>query len=86
MNVKGFSLVEVMVSSFIIAIALLGLASMQSIALKSVDTAQQLSLANSLLVDITERMQLNQVWLATPTHSLQHFKFKRSNVHTSQLC
>ncbi|AGH80358.1 type IV pilus assembly protein [Psychromonas sp. CNPT3] len=63
MKVKGFSLIEVMVSSFIVAIALLGLASMQSVALKTVGTTQQISLANSLLVDITERMQLNHVWL-----------------------
>ncbi len=63
MRAQGFSLLEVMISSFILAIGILGLAGMQSVAVKSVTEVQQRTLANSLLVDITERMQLNNVWL-----------------------
>lgn len=63
MKQTGFSLIEIMISSFILAIGILGLAGMQTLAVKSVDEVQQRTLANSLLVDITERMQLNHVWL-----------------------
>lgn len=64
LNEKGFSLLEVMISSFIIAVGILGLAAMQSIALKSSLEVQQRSLADSLLLDIVERMELNHIWLA----------------------
>ena len=60
---KGFSLVEIMISGFILALGLLGLAGMQSTAVKSTIEIQQRTLANSLVVDITERMQLNRLWL-----------------------
>jgi hypothetical protein len=39
---------------------------MQSMAVKSTIEIQQRSLANSLVIDITERMQLNHVWLLEP--------------------
>lgn len=62
MKINGFSLIEVMISSFILALALLGLAGMQSTAVKSRIEIQQRSLANSLLADISERMLLNRLW------------------------
>ena len=43
---KGFSLVEIMISGFILALGLLGLAGMQSTAVKSTIEIQQRTLAN----------------------------------------
>ena len=63
MKMRGFSLIEIMISSFILALGVLGLVSMQSIALKSTVEIQQRTLANSLIADISERMQLNRLWL-----------------------
>ncbi len=59
----GFSLIEILISGFILALGLLGLAGMQSTAVKSTIEIQQRTLANSLIADITERMQLNRLWL-----------------------
>ncbi len=63
MKMSGFSLIEVMIGSFILAIGLLGVAGVQMTAVKSTLETQQRTLANSLVVDISERMQLNSVWL-----------------------
>lgn len=63
MKMRGFSLIEIMISSFILALGVLGLVSMQSMALKSTVEIQQRTLANSLIADISERMQLNRLWL-----------------------
>ncbi|WP_169719626.1 type IV pilus modification protein PilV [Psychromonas aquimarina] len=63
MKMHGFSLIEIMITSFILALGLLGLAGMQSTAVKSNIEIQQRTLANSLITDISERMQLNRVWL-----------------------
>ena len=63
MKMRGFSLIEIMISSFILALSLLGLAGMQSTAIKSTVEIQQRTLANSLVADISERMQLNRSWL-----------------------
>lgn len=63
MRMNGFSLIEVLITSFILALGLLGLAGMQSTAIKSTIEIQQRTIANSLVADITERMQLNRVWL-----------------------
>ena len=63
MKMSGFSLIEIMISSFILALGLLGLAGMQSTAIKSTVEIQQRTLANSLVADISERMQLNRLWL-----------------------
>ncbi|WP_354623353.1 type IV pilus modification protein PilV [Psychromonas sp. MME2] len=69
MKMDGFSLIEIMISSFILALGLLGLAGMQSTALKSTIEIQQRTLANSLIADISERMQLNRQWLKEPSNS-----------------
>lgn len=63
MNQRGFSLLEIMISSFIMALGLLGLAGMQSTAVKSSVEIQQRTLANSLISDINQRMLLNKEWL-----------------------
>jgi len=71
MEQRGFSLIEIMISSFILALGLLGLAGMQSTAVKSTIEIEQRNLANSLLTDITERMQLNRLWLLEAGNSYQ---------------
>ena len=48
MKQRGFSLIEIMISSFILALGLLGLARMQSTAVKSTIEIEQRNLANSL--------------------------------------
>ena len=63
MKMSGFSLIEIMISSFILALGLLGLAGMQSTSIKSIVEIQQRTLANSLVAEISERMQLNRFWL-----------------------
>ncbi len=63
MKMYGFSLIEIMISSFILALGFLGLAGMQSTAIKSTIEIEQRTLANSLVADITERMKLNRLWL-----------------------
>lgn len=63
MKNRGFSLIEIMISSFILALGLLGLAGMQSTAVKSTIEIQQRTLANSLVADMSERMFLNRLWL-----------------------
>ncbi|MCG6201142.1 type IV pilus modification protein PilV [Psychromonas antarctica] len=63
MKKAGFSLIEIMITSFVLALGLLGLAGMQSTAIKSRVEIQQRTLANSLAADISERMQLNRQWL-----------------------
>ncbi|MCW8994452.1 MAG: type IV pilus modification protein PilV [Psychromonas sp.] len=68
MKMSGFSLIEIMISSFILALGLLGLAGMQSTAVKSTVEIQQRTLANALVADINERMQLNRAWLQEAGH------------------
>lgn len=63
MKSSGFSLIELMISSFILALGLLGLAGMQSTAVKSTVEIGQRTLANSLVADMSERMFLNRIWL-----------------------
>ncbi|WP_019615574.1 type IV pilus modification protein PilV [Psychromonas ossibalaenae] len=69
MKEKGFSLIEIMVSCFIFAIGCLSLAGMQSVAVKSLIEVEQRALADSLLVDITERMQMNRAWLSNSANN-----------------
>jgi type IV pilus assembly protein PilV len=56
----GFSLLEVLISIFILAIGLLGLAALQTTSLKNNHSAQYRTTATVLTYDIIERMRLNQ--------------------------
>jgi len=69
MKITGFSLIEVMISSFILALGLLSLAGMQSMAVKSMVEVQQRTLANALALEIAERMQLNRLWQQSDGHN-----------------
>lgn len=56
---KGFTLVEILVSMVILAIGLLGLASMQLIALKDNQDAYLYSQATALASDMSDRVRVN---------------------------
>ncbi len=59
--IKGFSLLEVMIAVFILAIGLLGLAHLQAITLKQNESAYLRSQVSALAADIFDRMRANQV-------------------------
>lgn len=57
---RGFSMIEVLVTVLILAIGLLGLAGLQSTALRSNHSAYLRSQATVLAYDITDRMRANR--------------------------
>lgn len=57
---KGLSLIEVLISVFILAVGLLGLAAMQLQSLKYTQGSQWRSQANFLAYDIVERIRANR--------------------------
>ncbi|WP_394754831.1 type IV pilus modification protein PilV [Crenothrix sp.] len=59
--VKGFTLVEVLVATVIMAIGLLGLAAMQTIALKDNQDAFFYTQASSLAYEMSDRIKANAV-------------------------
>ena len=56
---RGLTMVEVLVAMLIFAIGLLGVAGMQSLALKSTDNSNMRSLVNIHAYEIVERMRAN---------------------------
>lgn len=58
-NQTGFTLLEVMVAVFVLAIGLLGMAHLQTLSLKANKTAELTSQATILAVDIFDRMRAN---------------------------
>lgn len=58
---NGLSLIEVLISVFILAVGLLGLAAMQLQSLKYTQGSQWRSQANFLAYDIVERIRANRV-------------------------
>ena len=61
---KGLSLIEVLISVFILAVGLLGLAAMQLQSLKYTQGSQWRSQANFLAYDIVERIRANRASVA----------------------
>ncbi len=57
---SGFSLMEVMIALFVLSIGLLGLAALQSVALKANHSAYHRSQATFLAYDIMDRMRANR--------------------------
>lgn len=57
---KGDSLIEILVTLIIMAVGLLGLASMQMISLKNINNSQFRSLATNYAYDMAERMRANK--------------------------
>ncbi|MGZ8945656.1 MAG: type IV pilus modification protein PilV [Methylococcaceae bacterium] len=63
----GFTLIEVLVSMIILAIGLLGLASLQGISLKNNQDAFLFSQANALAYEMSDRIKVNrQGWVTIP--------------------
>jgi type IV pilus assembly protein PilV len=56
----GFTLLEVLIAALVLAIGLLGLASLYAVGLKSADSANQRTKATLLAEDIFERMRANR--------------------------
>jgi len=59
-NNKGFTLLEVMIAVFILAVGLLGLANLQVLSLKNNHSAQYRTSATVIAYDIIDRMRLNR--------------------------
>ncbi len=60
---KGFNLIEITISSMLIAVSLLAALSMQNVASRDAVEARQTTHANMLAMDMLERIQLNSHWL-----------------------
>lgn len=58
---RGFSLIEVMVAAFILAIGLLGLAGLQTVSLKNNHSAQLRTEAVVHIYNIIDRMRINKL-------------------------
>lgn len=69
-NKNGFSLLEVLISIFILAIGLLGLAALQTTSLKNNHSAQHRTSATVLTYDILDRMRLNPTLVLAPSRRL----------------
>lgn len=61
---RGFTMVEVMITVFVVAIGLLSAAALQATAKKAAIDAIQRSIASTLSLDILERMRANREVLA----------------------
>lgn len=59
-NQSGFTLLEIMISVFVLAVGLLGLASLQMTSLKNNHSAQYRTSATVTAYDILDRMRVNQ--------------------------
>lgn len=57
---RGFTLIEVLVSMIILALGLLGLASLQGISLKNNQDAHLFSQANALAYEMSDRIKANK--------------------------
>ncbi|MEW6039718.1 MAG: type IV pilus modification protein PilV [Pseudomonadota bacterium] len=66
----GFTLIEVLISVFVFAVALLGLAVLQITARKTAFESAQRSLAAAIAQDVLERMRLNTDALASYTAAI----------------
>ena len=56
---RGFTLIEVLIAIFVLAIGLLGVAGMQAFAVKNTQSANFRLVASMLATDITDRMRSN---------------------------
>ena len=67
-NFRGFTLIEVLVSMVILAVGLLGIASLQAISLKNNQDANLFSQANALAYEMGDRIKANKWgWNTTGT-------------------
>ena len=66
---KGTSLIEILVTLFIMAVGLLGLAAMQVNSLKNINNSQFRSLATAYAYDMAERMRSNSVGVSAGSYN-----------------
>lgn len=59
-NLRGFTLLEVLIALLVLSIGLLGLAALQTTALRSNQMASMRTLATQAAYDITDRMRANE--------------------------
>lgn len=64
---KGFTLLEILVSTIILAVGLLGLAAMQTLALKDNQDAFFYAQASSLAYEMSDRIKVNATIWKNPT-------------------
>lgn len=82
---SGFTLVEVMITVFVIAIGLLSAAALQALSKKAAADAVQRSSANTLAQDILERLRGNRSQLAVYVPAQQR-TVDASKLPTAQVC
>jgi type IV pilus assembly protein PilV len=58
-TIKGFTLIEVLIAMLVLAVGLLGLASLQAYSLRNTQSAYNRSLATELAYDLADRMRAN---------------------------
>jgi type IV pilus assembly protein PilV len=64
-NVRGFTLLEVLIALLVLSIGLLGLAALQTVGLRSNQMATMRTIATQAAYDITDRMRANPDGLTT---------------------
>ncbi|SJM93343.1 type IV pilus modification protein PilV [Crenothrix polyspora] len=81
---RGFTLIEVLVSTIILAIGLLGLAAMQTLALKDNQDAFFYSQASTLAYEMSDRIKVNRNEWSDPLGptSMDDADFDCSNLNT----
>ncbi|ABI37934.1 type IV pilus modification protein PilV [Shewanella sp. MR-4] len=67
---KGFSLIEIMVTSFIVAFGILGMAALQLKSLQAAHSAYQRTIASVIAMDVVERLWANMA-MDTPLTETQ---------------
>lgn len=70
---RGFSMLEVLITVFVISLGLLGLAGLQSVGLKSNVTASQRTIATQLAYDMTDRMRANSISALTGDYNYANY-------------
>lgn len=65
--ISGFTLIEVLIAMIILALGLLGLASLQGISLRNNQDAFMFDQANALIYEMSDRIKANKLgWLTIP--------------------
>jgi len=83
---RGFTLVEVMITVFVVAIGLLSAAALQAVSKKAAFEAVQRSSANALAQDLIERMRSNRGQLALYVSGGSTLSLDDSNSPGAQNC
>lgn len=87
-HARGFTLVEVMITVFVVAIGLLSAAALQAVSKKAAFDAVQRSSANTLAQDLIERMRGNRLELQryAPGGTTREINAVTAGDLTAQIC